>query len=170
MLADVEGRAQVVPVAKGVAAEGDSLRRLSVSSMSSVASAEMADGRVEAVALSHDGKVVALVLKTRCLLKCVAEGVVLGEMSLLGTPLCKGDKEEETDALLEVFSSVVRSEMFVLQTMALWSGAWCYGVAVALLQCTELWLAPHPLSLRQCVKFLTSCLCKERDRKLSFAS
>jgi hypothetical protein len=64
-----------------------------------------------------------LVLKTICLLKCVAEGVVLGEMSLLGTPLCKGHKEEETDALLEVFSSVVRSEMLVLQTMALWSGA-----------------------------------------------
>ena len=103
MLADVEGRAQVVPVAKGVADEGDLPRRLSVSSMSSVASAEMADGRVEAVALSHDGKVVALVLKTSCLLKCVAEGVVLGEMSLLGAPLCKGDKGEETDALLEVF-------------------------------------------------------------------
>ncbi|CAN6216767.1 unnamed protein product [Urochloa humidicola] len=92
MLADGQGRVQVVPVAEGAPIEGDSPRRLSVSSMSSVASAETADGKVEAVALSHDGKVVALVLKTRCLLKCVTEGVVLGELSLLGTPFCKGDE------------------------------------------------------------------------------
>ncbi|WVZ80133.1 hypothetical protein U9M48_027633 [Paspalum notatum var. saurae] len=92
VLADAQGRAQVVPVAEGAAVEGDSPRRLSVSSVSSVASAEGVDGRVEAVALSHDGKLVALVLKTRCLLKCVAEGAVLGEVSLLGTPLCMDDK------------------------------------------------------------------------------
>ncbi|XP_039843581.1 uncharacterized protein LOC120703529 isoform X3 [Panicum virgatum] len=130
VLADVEGRAQVVPVAKGVAAEGDSLRRLSVSSMSSVASAEMADGRVEAVALSHDGKVVALVLKTRCLFKCVAEGVVLGEMSLLGTPLCKDDKGEENGCSIggfflrgEEWNACAPENGIVVRSLVLWSSS-----------------------------------------------
>lgn len=92
VLADAQGRAQMVPV-EGAAIEGDSPRRLSASSLSSVSSAEVPDGMVEAVALSDDGKVVALVLKTSCLLKCIVEGSVLGELSLANTSLCK---EEET--------------------------------------------------------------------------
>uniref|UniRef100_A0ACD5WWE4 Uncharacterized protein n=1 Tax=Avena sativa TaxID=4498 RepID=A0ACD5WWE4_AVESA len=91
VLADAQGRAQMVPV-EGAVIEGDSPRRLSASSLSSVASAEAPDGAVEAVALSDDGKVVALVLKTSCLLKCVVEGSVLGELSLVNTLLCKGEE------------------------------------------------------------------------------
>uniref|UniRef100_A0A0E0AA54 Uncharacterized protein n=1 Tax=Oryza glumipatula TaxID=40148 RepID=A0A0E0AA54_9ORYZ len=89
LLADAQGRAQVVPVAEGAAVEGDSARRLSASSASSVTSAEAVDGRVEAVSLSDDGKVVALVMKNSCLLKCISEGVVLGEVSLPSDLLCK---------------------------------------------------------------------------------
>ncbi|CAM0910477.1 unnamed protein product [Alopecurus aequalis] len=92
VLADAQGQAQMVPV-EGAAIEGDSPRRLSVSSLSTVASAEAPEGKVEAVALSDDGKVVALVLKTSCLLKCIVEGSMLGEVSLANTSLCK---EEET--------------------------------------------------------------------------
>lgn len=89
---------------------------------------EAADGGVEAVALSHDGKVVALVLKERCLLKCVDEGTVLGEFSLVHTSLCKdnkaGDKgciaggvflnDGEWDARVSEDGNVVRS-------LVLWS-------------------------------------------------
>ncbi|KAG8075668.1 hypothetical protein GUJ93_ZPchr0006g41914 [Zizania palustris] len=93
VLADAQGRAQVIPVAEGASVEGDSPRRLSVSSVSSVASSEAMDGRVEAVSLSDDGKVVALVMKKSCLLKCIAEGAMLGEVFLPSDFLC--NKEEE---------------------------------------------------------------------------
>ncbi|KAJ1259284.1 hypothetical protein BS78_10G142000 [Paspalum vaginatum] len=127
VLADAQGRAQVVPVPEGAAVEGDSPRRLSVSSVSSVASAEGVDGRVEAVALSHDGKLVALVLKTRCLLKCVAEGAVLGEVSLLGTPLCIDGKAVDgcTAGVFflhsEEWEARVLDDGVVVRSLVLWS-------------------------------------------------
>ncbi|CAL5053035.1 unnamed protein product [Urochloa decumbens] len=137
VLADAQGRVQVVPVAEGAAVEGDSPRRLSVSSMSSIASAETMDGRVEAVALSHDGKVVALVLKTRCLLKCVTEGVVLGEVSLLGTPFCKGDEIGcATGGFFlwgEEWNACAPDDGIVVRSLVLWSSsgaAIVYRVAV----------------------------------------
>nr|CAB3468064.1 unnamed protein product [Digitaria exilis] len=128
VLADAQGRAQVVPVAEGAVVEGDSPRRLSISSVSSVASAETADGRVEAVALSCDGKVVALMLKTRCLLKCVVEGAVLGELSLLGTSLCKADRAEETGCTVggfflsgEEWNARASDGGIVARSLVLWS-------------------------------------------------
>ncbi|XP_062228905.1 uncharacterized protein LOC133926811 isoform X2 [Phragmites australis] len=140
VLADAQGRAQVVPVAVGAAVDGDSPRRLSVSSVSSVASVEAADGGVEAVALSHDGKVVALLLKTRCLLKCVAEGALLGEMSLVGTSLCKDDKAGEKGCIAGgVFlhggesEAHVSDDGVVVRSLVLWSSngaAVVYRVAV----------------------------------------
>ncbi|KAL6602748.1 hypothetical protein ACP70R_043109 [Stipagrostis hirtigluma subsp. patula] len=99
VLADAQGRVQVVPVSEGESVEGDSPRRLSMSSSSSIVSMDSADGRVEAVTLSDDGKVVALVLKMRCLFKCVAEGAVLGEVSLVGTSLWKDDMAGENGCI-----------------------------------------------------------------------
>ncbi|KAK8455529.1 hypothetical protein SEVIR_4G131100v4 [Setaria viridis] len=128
VLADAQGRVQVVPLAEGAAVEGDSPRRLSVSSASSVASAETVDGRVEAVVMSHDGKVVALVLKGRCLLKCVAKGNMLGEVSLLGT-LCKVDKVEENGCIGgfflhgEEWNARVPGDGVVVRSLVLWSSS-----------------------------------------------
>ncbi|KAI4972036.1 hypothetical protein ZWY2020_002961 [Hordeum vulgare] len=140
VLADAHGRAQMVPVAEGAAIQGDSPRRLSVSSLSSFASAEAPDGSVEAVALSDDGKVVALVLKTSCLLKCVVEGSVLGEVSLANTSLCKEEETGVKGCLAGVFflhggeCGGPRSEDgTVVRSLVLWSsngGAMVYKVAV----------------------------------------
>lgn len=140
VLADAQGRAQAVPVVEGAAVEGDSPRRLSVSSVSSVASAETADGRVEAVALSHDGKIVALVLKTRCLLKCVADGAMLGEVSLLGTSLFKADKADDNGCTVggfflrgEEWNARASDGGIVARSFLLWStsgGAAVYRVLV----------------------------------------
>lgn len=140
VLADAQGRAQVVPVVEGAAVEGDSPRRLSASSVSSVASAETADGRVEAVALSHDGKIVALVLKTRCLLKCVADGAMLGEVSLLGTSLFKADKADDNGCTVggfflrgEEWNARASDGGIVARSFLLWStsgGAAVYRVLV----------------------------------------
>ncbi|AQL03668.1 Transducin/WD40 repeat-like superfamily protein [Zea mays] len=128
VLADAQGRVQVMPVAEGAAVEVDPPRRLIVSSVASVASAELADERVEAVALSHDGKNVALVLKTRCLLKCVTEGVVLGEVSLLGTSLCKDkntvDKVCTAGAFFlssDEWDAHVSDDGVVVRNLVLWS-------------------------------------------------
>ncbi|GJN34315.1 hypothetical protein PR202_gb22964 [Eleusine coracana subsp. coracana] len=128
VLADAQGRTQVVPVAGGAAVEVDSPRRLSASSLSSVASVELADGGVEAVALSHDGKVVALVLKERCLLKCVAEGTVLGELSLVHTSLCKDDKAGEKGCITGgvflndgEYDARVSDDGNVVRSLVLWS-------------------------------------------------
>lgn len=76
-----------------------------MSSLSSVASAEAPDGMVEAVALSDDGKVVALVLKTSCFLKCVLEGSLLGEVSLANTSLCNEEDAGVTGCLAGGFFS-----------------------------------------------------------------
>lgn len=140
VLADAQGRAQAVPVVEGAAVEGDSPRRLSVSSVSSVASAETADGRVEALALSHDGKIVALVLKTRCLLKCVADGAMLGEVSLLGTSLFKADKADDNGCTVggfflrgEEWNARASDGGIVARSFLLWStsgGAAVYRVLV----------------------------------------
>lgn len=124
----------MLPVAEGAAVEGDSPRRLSVSSVSSVASAEAVEGVVEAVALSHDGKLVALLLKTRCLLKCVAEGTVLGEFSLLGTPLCMDGKTLEgcTAGVFflhgEELEDHVLDDGLVVRRLVLWSRNGTAGV------------------------------------------
>uniref|UniRef100_A0A804R2I1 Transducin/WD40 repeat-like superfamily protein n=1 Tax=Zea mays TaxID=4577 RepID=A0A804R2I1_MAIZE len=122
------GILSVMPVAEGAAVEVDPPRRLIVSSVASVASAELADERVEAVALSHDGKNVALVLKTRCLLKCVTEGVVLGEVSLLGTSLCKDkntvDKVCTAGAFFlssDEWDAHVSDDGVVVRNLVLWS-------------------------------------------------
>lgn len=130
----------MVPVVEGAAVEGDSPRRLSVSSLSSFASAEAPDGTVEAVALSDDGKVVALVLKTSCLLKCVVEGSVLGEVSLANTSLCKEEETGVKGCLAGGFFlhggewGGSRSEDgTVVRSLVLWSsngGAMVYKVAV----------------------------------------
>lgn len=140
VLADAQGRVQVMPAAEGAAVEVDSPRRLSVSSVSSVASAEMADGRVEALALSHDGKHVALVLKTRCLLKCVTEGAVLGEVSLLGTSLCKDENTVDKVCTAGAFflssdewDAHVSDDGVVVRNLVLWSSngaATMYRVAL----------------------------------------
>jgi WD repeat-containing protein 7 len=140
VLVDTHGRAQVVPVAEGTSVEVDSPRRLSVSSVSSVVSVEAADGRVEAVALSHDGKVVALVLKARCLVKCVAEGTVLGEVSLVDTSLCKDDNAGVDGCVAGCFflndgqcDAHISEDGIVVWTLLLWSSngaAAVYRVAV----------------------------------------
>lgn len=128
VLADAQGRVQAVSVAEGATVERDSPRRLSVSSASSIASVEMADGRVEVVAMSHDGKVVAMVLRGRCLLKCVAEGNLLGEVSLLGT-LCKVDKAEVNGCVGGFFLSGedcndrVPGDGVVVRSLMLWSSS-----------------------------------------------
>ncbi|KAK3132991.1 hypothetical protein QOZ80_6AG0530540 [Eleusine coracana subsp. coracana] len=128
VLADAQGRTQVVPVVGGAAVEVDSPRRLSASSLSSVASVEAADGGLEAVALSHDGKVLALVLKERCLLKCVAEGTVLGELSLVHTSLCKDDKAGEKGCITGgvflndgEYDARVSDDGNVVRSLVLWS-------------------------------------------------
>ncbi|KAF7096570.1 hypothetical protein CFC21_098493 [Triticum aestivum] len=140
VLADAQGRAQMVPVVEGAAVEGDSPRRLSVSSLSSFASAEAPDGTVEAVALSDDGKVVALVLKTSCLLKCVVEGSVLGEVSLANTSLCKEEETGVKGCLSggfflhgEEWGGPHSEDGTVVRSLVLWSsngGAMVYKVAV----------------------------------------
>uniref|UniRef100_A0A453S7P1 Uncharacterized protein n=1 Tax=Aegilops tauschii subsp. strangulata TaxID=200361 RepID=A0A453S7P1_AEGTS len=140
VLADAQGRAQMVPVVEGAAVEGDSPRRLSVSSLSSFASAEAPDGTVEAVALSDDGKVVALVLKTSCLLKCVVEGSVLGEVSLANTSLCKEEETGVKGCLSGGFflhggewGGPHSEDGTVVRSLVLWSsngGAMVYKVAV----------------------------------------
>ncbi|KAF7102384.1 hypothetical protein CFC21_103528 [Triticum aestivum] len=140
VLADAQGRAQMVPVVEVAAVEGDSPRRLSVSSLSSFAPAEAPDGTVEAVALSDDGKVVALVLKTSCLLKCVVEGSVLGEVSLANTSLCKEGETGVKGCLSGGFflhggewGGPHSEEGTVVRSLVLWSsngGAMVYKVAV----------------------------------------
>uniref|UniRef100_N1QP72 Uncharacterized protein n=1 Tax=Aegilops tauschii TaxID=37682 RepID=N1QP72_AEGTA len=130
----------MVPVVEGAAVEGDSPRRLSVSSLSSFASAEAPDGTVEAVALSDDGKVVALVLKTSCLLKCVVEGSVLGEVSLANTSLCKEEETGVKGCLSGGFflhggewGGPHSEDGTVVRSLVLWSsngGAMVYKVAV----------------------------------------
>uniref|UniRef100_A0A0D9WQN8 Uncharacterized protein n=1 Tax=Leersia perrieri TaxID=77586 RepID=A0A0D9WQN8_9ORYZ len=145
VLADSQGRAQVVPVggAEGAAVvvEGDSPRRLSASSVSSVASAEAADGRVvEAVSLSDDGKVVALVMKSSCLLKCITEGVVLGEVSPPSDPLCKEGEAGAKGCLVGGFflrggewGTHGSEDGVVVRSLVLWSrngGAIVYRVEV----------------------------------------
>jgi len=73
---------------------------------------------------------VALVLKTRCLFKCVADGVVLGEMSLLGTPLCKDDKGEENGCSIggfflrgEEWNACAPDNGIVVRSLVLWSSS-----------------------------------------------
>ncbi|KAF0902107.1 hypothetical protein E2562_012875 [Oryza meyeriana var. granulata] len=140
VLADVQGRAQVVPVAEGAAVDGDSPRRLSVSSVSSVASAEAVDGSVEAVLLSDDGKVVALVMKNSCLLKCISEGVVLGEVSLPSDLLCKEGESGVKGCLVGGFflrdgewGAHDSEDGIVVRSLVLWSkngGAIVYRVEI----------------------------------------
>lgn len=130
----------MVPVVEVSAIEGDSPRRLSVSSLSSVASAEAPDGMVEAVALSDDGKVVALVLKTSCFLKCVLEGSLLGEVSLANTSLCNEEDAGVTGCLAGGFflhggewGSRHSEDGSVVRSLVLWSsngGAMLYRVVV----------------------------------------
>ncbi|KAL6876322.1 hypothetical protein ACP4OV_012894 [Aristida adscensionis] len=140
VLADAQGLVQLVPVAEGAAVEVDSPPRLSVSSVSSVTSLETADGRVEAVALSDDGKVVALVLKMRCLLKCVAEGTVLGEVPLEGTSLYQDDMEGVKSCIAgglflngSEWEAHVSGDGIVVRRLLLWSrngAAVVYSIAI----------------------------------------
>lgn len=52
---------------------------------------ESSNDEVQAVALSDNGKLLALILSNRCLFKSIPDGAPLGEISLMGSSLCEED-------------------------------------------------------------------------------
>ncbi|KAJ3686222.1 hypothetical protein LUZ61_015386 [Rhynchospora tenuis] len=99
MLVDGNGRIQSLEVSEMSELDGHEGSVVSYASTSSDAGSmsigENAEDLIQMVALDQEGKILALVYASRCLLKWVAEGNVIGEIPIVGSSLCReGSKDK----------------------------------------------------------------------------
>uniref|UniRef100_A0A6V7QW68 Uncharacterized protein n=1 Tax=Ananas comosus var. bracteatus TaxID=296719 RepID=A0A6V7QW68_ANACO len=87
-------------------------------------------GRIRSMGLmqwrSGDGRLVALVFRSRCLFKSVADGAIIGEISLVGTSLYNEDSSSKVRLIGGIFlqdddSETGNSSNGVVKTVALWN-------------------------------------------------
>ncbi|KAF3333196.1 WD repeat-containing protein 7 [Carex littledalei] len=101
LLIDGNGRIQLLDVSESSDMDGLEGSVVSCTSTSSdagsMSTGENSEGLIQAVASDQEGRILALVYASRCLLKWVAEGNVIGEISIVGSSLCR---EESNDKLI----------------------------------------------------------------------
>jgi WD repeat-containing protein 7 len=103
LLIDGNGRSQLLDVSEssdmdGQDHEGSVVSYSSVSSdAGSMSTGENSEDLIQAVDFDQEGKILALVYASRCLLKWVSEGTVIGEIPVVGSSLCR---EESNDKLI----------------------------------------------------------------------
>lgn len=138
ILVDGHGRTQFLAVPEADH-DGQGANFLGSSSPDIAASlpGEISSEEVQAVAFSDDGKLLALVYGSHCVFKFLADGVTVGEISLLDSSLCNEDPSTKTQLIggmfLEGNDGVCESEIKNLaevsvRMFALWN---TNGAAIA---------------------------------------
>ncbi|KAG1335112.1 WD repeat-containing protein 7 [Cocos nucifera] len=117
ILVDGNGRTQLLAVAEADHdGQGANFPRGSSSpDIAASVSGEISSEEVQAVAFSDDRKLLALVYGNHCVFKCLADGVTVGEISLLGSSLYNEDPSTKAQLIggmfLEDNNGVCESEI-----------------------------------------------------------